>query len=54
MANLISGVTGSFLGSIPFLLLWNWLMPIIFSLPRIDIFQAFGLLILSWMLFDWG
>ena len=29
--------------SIPVCLLWNWLMPNIFSLPTINIFEAFGL-----------
>ena len=32
-------------------LLWNWLMPVIFGLPAITIFQAFGLLLLSKILF---
>ncbi len=31
--------------------LWNWLMPAIFGLKTISYFQAFGLLILSWILF---
>ena len=34
--------TGLFL-SIPLWLLWNWLMPDIFGLPTISVFQAFGL-----------
>lgn len=29
--------------SIPLCLLWNWLMPDIFGLPTISVFQAFGL-----------
>ena len=29
--------------SIPLCLLWNWLMPDIFGLPTINVFQAFGL-----------
>ena len=29
--------------SIPLCLLWNWLMPTIFGLPTINIFEAFGL-----------
>ncbi len=32
-------------------LLWNWLMPAIFGLPAITIFQAFGILLLSKILF---
>ncbi|HVC28357.1 MAG TPA: hypothetical protein VNF48_02305 [Gammaproteobacteria bacterium] len=31
--------------------LWNWLMPAIFGLKTIGYLQAFGLLILSWILF---
>ena len=31
----------------PFQLLWNWLMPMIFGLPKITLLQALGLLILS-------
>jgi hypothetical protein len=30
--------------------LWNWLMPAIFGLTAITYWQAFGLLILSWIL----
>lgn len=32
--------------SIPVALLWNWLVPEIFNLPRIGFAQAFGLLLL--------
>jgi hypothetical protein len=31
--------------------LWNWLMPAIFKLPRINYWQAVGLLVLSHLLF---
>lgn len=31
--------------------LWNWLMPDIFGLKRISYWQAWGLLVLSWILF---
>ena len=31
--------------------LWNWLMPAIFGLHAITYLQAFGLLVLSWILF---
>lgn len=31
--------------------LWNWLMPTIFNLPVITAWQAFGLMILSGILF---
>jgi hypothetical protein len=37
------------------MVLWNWLMPDIFGIKRIDYWQAWGLLILSWILFKpWG
>ena len=32
--------------SIPLCLLWNWLMPYIFGLPKLNILQTFGLSIL--------
>lgn len=39
------------LQTIPLWFLWNWLMPEIFSLPTISLWQAFGLSILSSILF---
>ena len=35
----------------PFMLLWNWLMPIIFHLPVITFWQSFGLLLIASFLF---
>lgn len=35
----------------PFQLLWNWLMPMIFGLPKITLLQALGLLTLSNIMF---
>ena len=35
----------------PVMWLWNWLMPAIFGLPVITFWQAFGLLVLSHILF---
>jgi membrane protein required for beta-lactamase induction len=35
----------------PLMLLWNWLMPIIFNLPEITLWQAIGLNLLSTILF---
>jgi len=32
--------------SIPLCLLWNWLMPFIFGLPKLNVLQTFGLSIL--------
>lgn len=36
--------------SFPIMWLWNWLMPVIFGLPVINIWQALGLYILSGLL----
>ena len=30
--------------------LWNWLMPTLFGLPAITFWQAWGLMVLSWIL----
>lgn len=35
-------------------LLWNWLMPMLFSLPEITLWQAAGIFILSKILFTPG
>ena len=47
------GLAILFTGLFSFLvfLLWNWLMPAIFGLTTITFFQAFGLLVLSKILF---
>jgi hypothetical protein len=37
--------------ALPIWILWNWLMPVIFNLPTINIFQALGLSLLSGCLF---
>lgn len=37
------------------MLLWNWLMPAVFGLPPLTYGQAWGILVLSWILFKpWG
>lgn len=36
------------------MLLWNWLMPSIFGLPAITFWKAWGLLVLSHLLFKAG
>jgi|TARA_R110000803_G_scaffold79128_2_gene144621 hypothetical protein len=38
--------------SLPLWVLWNWLMPYIFGLPTISIFQACGLSTLTNILFS--
>ena len=46
------GIAAIVVFSILLLILWNWLMPSIFGLPFITIYQAFGLLLLSKILFS--
>ncbi len=41
----------AFLLAFPVMWLWNWLMPIIFTLPEITMLQAFGIMILCNLLF---
>lgn len=38
--------------AVPIMFLWNWLMPDIFGLPTISIWQAIGINFLSSMLFQ--
>ena len=40
----------AFLATFPFVILWNWLVPEIFSLPQIDFLQVFGILLLVGLL----
>ena len=45
----------TFLYGLVVMLLWNWLMPDIFGLPRIDYWHAWGVVLLSHILFkSWG
>jgi hypothetical protein len=37
--------------SIPFTILWNWLMPMIFGLTKIKIWHGIGLLAMASLLF---
>lgn len=37
--------------SFPIMWLWNWLMPVIFGLTKITVWQAFGLYLLCRFLF---
>ena len=52
------GIAGVFFAAVMALLfglvvmyLWNWLMPVIFGLPLISFWQAWGLVLLSHILF---
>ncbi len=47
IAILILFLAGSALGALIFMLLWNWLMPYLFSLPEVSFWMAWGLL---WLL----
>ena len=47
----ILGIGLAFLFGLAVMLLWNWLMPEIFGLKRITYWQAWGLFILSMILF---
>jgi hypothetical protein len=48
---ILFGIMFAGLFSLLVFLLWNWLMPAIFGLTSITFFQAFGLLVLSKILF---
>lgn len=39
------------LAALPLMWLWNWLMPELFGLQTIGFWQAFGLLVMSGLLF---
>jgi hypothetical protein len=55
LAMIAAFVGFTFLFGLVVMLLWNWLMPDIFGLPRIDYWHAWGLLLLSHILFkSWG
>lgn len=51
MVCLVSILFVVLISSWPFQLLWNWLMPMIFGLPKITLLQALGLLTLSNLMF---
>ena len=51
----VTAVLWVFLASVLFVvpawLLWNWLMPTVFGLPKIGVVECFGMLLLARMLF---
>ncbi len=47
----ILGIAAAFLFGLVIMWLWNWLMPLIFGLPKVTYWQGIGLLILSSILF---
>ena len=36
---------------LPMMWLWNWLIPVLFGLPKITVLQALGICVLSRMIF---
>jgi hypothetical protein len=54
LGGLVLGVLIAFAFGWIVMLLWNWLMPSIFGLPVISFWQAWGLVILSHLLFKAG
>lgn len=48
------GVVMAFIFGWIVMLLWNWLMPVIFGLPTITFWQAWGLVVLVHLLFKAG
>lgn len=44
-------IVGIALGGFLIQWLWNWLMPDLFGLPEVSIWQAYGILVLSRILF---
>jgi len=48
----VSQLVGFFTKPLVLMLLWNWLMPGIFSLATIGYLKAFGLYLISRILFD--
>lgn len=54
VGGIIVGTGLAFLFGWVVMLLWNWLMPSIFSLPAIGFWQAWGLVLLSAIFFKGG
>lgn len=50
-AGIVAAVILGFLLGLAVMLLWNWLMPDLFGLPRVSYWQAVGLLALCHLLF---
>jgi hypothetical protein len=51
IGGVVMAVVFAFVFGILVKLLWNWLMPLIFGLPQITYWQAFGILVLAKLLF---
>lgn len=48
------GIAVAFLFGYIVMQLWNWLMPELFGLPKVGYWQAFGILLLSKIIFGFG
>lgn len=48
------GIAIAFLFGYIVMHLWNWLMPYLFGLPKVNYWQAFGILLLSKIIFGFG
>ena len=48
---ILAALAFALLGGVPVWLLWNWLVPTLFGLPPITLWQAIGLSLLSSVLF---
>ena len=54
IGGIILAVVMAFLFGYFVMLLWNWLMPVIFGLTKITYWQAWGLLLLTHLLFKFN
>lgn len=54
LGGIVIGAVMAFVFGWLVMLLWNWLMPVIFSLPQITFWQAWGLVVLTHLLFKAG
>ena len=50
--NAVANLTSAVVKPVILMLLWNWLMPSIFGLVTIGYFRAFGLYLISRIVFD--
>ena len=51
LAGLALWIVVGLLTAAPLMWLWNWLIPKLFCLPEVGFFEAFGLLLLTKLLF---
>lgn len=51
LTGIIGVAIGVLIATFPTMWLWNWIMPIIFELPKINFFETIGILLLTTVLF---